>query len=57
MLYRVEGATLVTDQSTNLRVEITNFEACADGILQLEFGASLCSFKCISALAFEISQH
>ena len=57
MSYRAEGDTLVTNQPSSPREESTHFEIRADGILQLEFGGSVCYFERISELSFEIRKH
>ena len=57
MSYRTEGDTLVTDQPSNPREESTRFEIRPDGILQLEFGGSVCNFVRISELSFDIQKH
>jgi hypothetical protein len=57
MVYRAEGATLVTNQPSSPREESTVFEFRPDGMLQLEFGGSVCVFERVSDLSFEIQKH
>jgi len=57
MSFRIEGETLVTDQPTSPREESTLFEVRSDGMLQLEFGGSVCKFERIAGLSFEIQKH
>ena len=57
MSYRTKGSTLVTDQPTNPREESTPFEVRPDGMLELEFGGSVCNFERIPDLSFDIQKH
>lgn len=57
MSYRVEGATLITDQPSSPREESTSFALLDDRTLQLEFGGSECVFERVPALSFELDKH
>lgn len=57
MSYRTEGATLITDQPSAPREELTPFEVLSDGTLKLEFSGSVCCFERIPELSFEINKH
>lgn len=56
MSYRVEGATLITDQPSSPREETTSFVLLDDRMLQLEFGGSTCVFERIPTLSFKLDQ-
>lgn len=57
MSYRVEGATLITDQPSSPREESTSFALLDERTLQLEFGGSACVFERVLALSFELDKH
>ncbi len=56
MSYRVEGATLITDQPSSPREEATSFAFLDDQMLQLEFGGSTCVFERIPTLSFKLDK-